>query len=67
MGAVRVKIVVSARRLSEAPNAEITEAMQNRSKPISMPVTRYVNLGRRRFQASQRTKENISKPDMVRL
>jgi hypothetical protein len=61
-----VKLVITA-RLSGAAIPEITVAIQNSNKPISIPLKRYRKFLLHRFSIIQITKHNISTVDIKTL
>ncbi len=66
-GASNVTKFVIASRLFEAANPAMAAAMQNKNRPISMPVKRYENLPLQKLHTSQSTNENIRTADMDKV
>ncbi len=54
-------------RLSGATRLEMVADAQKSTKPISIPVKRYQNLGLKKLHKSQRTNENINTADIEKL
>ena len=66
-GASNVIKFVIASLLFEATEPATIAAMQNRDRPISMPVRRYRNFLLQKLHTSQSTNENIRTDDMDKV